>query len=187
MNALTISLQTYGTRPGCAILSISAVPFDLHTGIIGKHFFMPIDLDKSINLGFHIERQTIEWWQLQQKEFYEINHSGFLGPDQVLHTFNMWIEDTFKGQPFFVYGNSMRFDLGILQEAYNKLKIHYPFDYYWERDFRTLVHLADWSRKIRHSIPHENDPHPVSECVWQAKVIFHIIRHAEHALRVQPG
>lgn len=183
MNTLVVNLQIYGTRPGCAILSITAVPMDINSGVIGEAFFCPINLDKSVEAGFHIEREAVNWWKEQDGEFYRVNHSGVLGPYEALEAFNAWINHVFDGQPFTVYGNSMHLDFSILHEACKRLRLPYPFDYSWERDFSTLVHIAEWSRKIRNSIPTSNlKDHPADECIWLARVIYHIHAYANNLL-----
>lgn len=183
MNTLVVSLQTYGARPGCAILSISAVPMDIYTGQLGNPFFCAINLDKSLEAGFHIEREAVNWWKEQDKDFYQVNHSGVLGPYEAIESLNEWVRGVFGDEPFFVYGNSMRFDFSILHEACMRLRLPYPFDYYWERDFKTLVNIADWSRKIRNSIPTSTlRDHPEDECIWQARVIYQIHAYANNLM-----
>ena len=177
MNNLVIDTKTYGTEPGCVILSIGALQFDVETGEEGAKFYRAIDLKKSLLMGFHQEQKSIDWWKEKSTDAYILAHAGTQSPTTVLEAFNRWIDNTFEGQPFYAYGNSSRFDLGILHEAYRKCGLVYPIDSYHEKDFRTLYTLNDWTRSVRWTTPFEGLKHdPVCDCRHEARVISTIMK-----------
>ena len=47
-----------------------------------------------------------------------------------------------------IWGNSPRFDLGILQDAYRALNMKIPWDFRKERDVRTLVSFIPEIKKF---------------------------------------
>jgi len=61
---LMIDLETLGTIPGSAILTIGACFFDQ---VIGHQFYKPVSLKSQIRYGFTIDPETINWWSRQNK------------------------------------------------------------------------------------------------------------------------
>lgn len=142
MQNLMIDIETLGSKPNAVILSISAVEFDLKTGKTGSVFNKNICIDSCIEAGLKMEHNTILWWLNQDKEAQNkiTQHTGS-NLKNVLRQFGMWIHDNF-GNNAIVWGNSARFDLGILDAAYTACKMNLPWKYYSERDVRTLVAFA---------------------------------------------
>lgn len=175
-NHIVIDLETYGVTPGSVVLSIGAVQFDPFTGISGKKFFQAINIQKSILLGFHKETKTIDWWKQQSTDAYMLAHSGTESPVTVLKRFSAWFNKVADGQPVYVWGNSAKFDLGILCAAYRLCGLPYPIDSFLERDYRTLYTQAEWTRNIRWETPFQGLKHdPVNDCLHAAKVISGIL------------
>ena len=168
-----IDLETYGVKPGCVILSIGAVAFDRATGEAGARFYKSINLNQSILAGFHQEEKTVDWWKRQSVDAYLLSHNGKESPSVVLRSFSKWISEIFTDQPPYVWGNSARFDMGILSAAYDICKLEYPIDPFYERDYRTLTSLMP---DVRWSIPFEGLKHdPINDCLHAIKVCSHII------------
>jgi hypothetical protein len=66
-----------------------------------------------------------------------------------------------------VWGNSARFDLGILEVAYTACKMVIPWQFWNERDVRTLVAFAP---EIKANEPFLGDKHdPLHDCLHQIK------------------
>lgn len=59
-----LDLETLGTKPGCVVLSIGAVAFDLD-GTVRGEFYRNIDPDDCLSLGLTVERATVQWWGRQ--------------------------------------------------------------------------------------------------------------------------
>jgi hypothetical protein len=64
MKDIMLDLETLGTKPGGIILSIGAAQFDLKKGLIDADntFYENIQISDSVEKGFTITGETIEWW-----------------------------------------------------------------------------------------------------------------------------
>jgi hypothetical protein len=64
-----------------------------------------------------------------------------------------------------VWGNSARFDLGILSDAYNTVKLPIPWDFRKERCVRTLVAFAPEVKEaeVNTGVAHD----ALADCVFQ--------------------
>jgi hypothetical protein len=166
-NNLMIDIETLGTKPGSVILSIAAVEFDLTTGKIGAIFHQNIDIDSCIEAGLKMQKDTIIWWLNQSKEaqLKVTQHTG--NPlRNVLRSFIQWCND-YNFSTIKVWGNSARFDLGILESAFDAFKMPLPWKHYNECDVRTLVMFAP---EIKEETEFEGVKHtPVDDCKHQIK------------------
>jgi hypothetical protein len=134
---LMIGLETLGTGVDSVILSIAAVEFCLQTGKTGRCFYREIDLESSMGWGFKIDADTLKWWINQGDEAKKI--FGDTGKVEV-YTALAAFRDFSVNHEFF-WGNSARFDLGILNWAVERMSIDVWWDFRNERDLRTLVGL----------------------------------------------
>lgn len=138
-----LDIETLATVPGAVILSIAAVEFDIETGKTGREFFWKIDLKDSMENGFIIDPETLLWWLEQDPEVLKqnIKPDGMTKPlrmvmEDIVHTFNYSLDKDIQ-----VWGNSNRFDLGILIPYVQKVTNTPIWKYSKERDVRTLVSL----------------------------------------------
>lgn len=138
-----LDIETLATVPGAVILSIAAVEFEIETGKTGREFFWKIDLKDSMANGFHIDPDTLLWWLEQDPEVLKqnIKPDGMTKPlrmvmEDIVHTFNYTLDKDIQ-----VWGNSNRFDLGILIPYIQKVTNTPIWKYSKERDVRTLVSL----------------------------------------------
>src|ERR1700722_9462483 len=63
-----IDLETLGSTPGCAILSIGAVEFCPALDVLGKELYVNIDLQSCFSYGLSAEGQTFYWWLKQSDQ-----------------------------------------------------------------------------------------------------------------------
>ena len=135
---LMIDIETMGNKSYSVILSIAAVEFDIKTGKTGRHFNMAIDMQTCIDSGLRVSGDTTMWWLDQTKEAQnKILTAEKFHLSKVLVDFSKFCKD----QNYFVWGNSNSFDLGLLQNAYEKCFLPAPWRYTKELDVRTLVFL----------------------------------------------
>lgn len=142
---LMIDIETLGTKPGCVILSIGAVAFNLDTGRTGPEFYDIISLESSVDAGFTIDPKTLVWW-LQQKtsslKDIIIENKPITSKSQfhmVMRNFYDFIQNLDIFMELEVWGNSNRFDMGILEPYFSKAGLGLPWQFRNERDVRTLV------------------------------------------------
>jgi DNA polymerase III epsilon subunit-like protein len=132
---LMLDIETMGTESFSSIVSIGAVEFDPETGETGKEFYANIDLQSCLDCGLTVSASTINWWLKQSEQARKDLTKG-----KVLSLAAALLEfANFCNKDYEIWGNSARFDCGILQNAYTKLNLSLPWDYRKERCVRTLV------------------------------------------------
>ncbi len=171
MKHLMLDLESVGNKSFAAIISIAAVQFDLETGKTGKEFHIHVDLQSCVNAGLNIESGTFLWWLNQntysiryvldgQKNSYPLHHA--------LSNFRDFLNDV---KPEHIWGNGVRFDLGLLINAYTACGEDFPWHQNIERDVRTLVSFAP---EVKENMPFEGVKHnPIDDCKHQIKYCNH--------------
>jgi hypothetical protein len=151
-----LDIETLGTQPGAVIISVAAVEFDLETGKTGREFFWKIDLVDSMKHGFIIDPNTLLWWMSQDPKVFKQN----ITPDGNTQPVNLVVNDMINVLKYSldkniqIWGNSNRFDLGILLPYIKTVTVEPVWKYSKERDVRTLAALK---------------PEIKGECVAKAK------------------
>ena len=138
MKHLMIDIETMGNESFSSIVSIGAVEFDINNGETGREFYVKIDLQSCIDEGLIMNASTVMWW-LKQGEAAR-NELG-TGEVETLRNALFKFSDFFT-EDYQVWGNSARFDLGILENAYSKIGKPIPWKFWNERDVRTLVSFS---------------------------------------------
>lgn len=147
-----IDIETLGRTPGCAIIQIAAVPFNINTGKISKDIFkMSIGKGPQLKNGFTSCPNTIKWWNKENKKLFEElssskNHYVLVG-----RKFQQYFRSLIGHQKIRVWGNSNRFDLGIIEGWYQKSIGNTTFQPFWntwlENDCKTLTNLKPLIKK----------------------------------------
>ena len=162
-NHVMIDLETMGNDSYSSIVSIGAVNFDIETGETGKEFYIDVSFQSCIDFGLGINASTIIWW-LGQNEEARQKLSNFI--------------ESCGGKDVQVWGNSARFDMGLLQNAYQKIKIPYPWDFRKERCVRTLLALKPEAKK---AVPNVGVAHdPVDDCLFQIRYCVEVWKSLNH-------
>lgn len=141
-----LDLETLGTKPGCAIVSIGACVFNMEG--VQEKFYRPIDVTKKIAQGhLAMEPGTIVWWMGQSPEaravFVDQTHVSTY--DAITDFKNWWVDKALKypGDGEYIWCHGASFDAPILEAVYNAIGHQAPFKFYNIRDTRTLYGLAD--------------------------------------------
>lgn len=146
-NHLMIDLETMGTQPTAAIVSIGAVFFDPETGELGDEFYEVIDLHSAMSLpGTTVDADTIKWWLKQSSEARsEIVKDGSSHLGYVLLMLAAFMRSYGAISSLKVWGNGASFDNIILRSACERAEIKaYPDIWCWynDRDVRTMVEIG---------------------------------------------
>lgn len=128
-----LDIETLGLEPGAVILSIGAVRFD--TDGLGSEFHGNIDLVSCEDAGLTVDADTLQWWLDQDGEVQHVLTGGEALED-VLEDFGGWYGDAEE-----VWANSPSFDCRLLEAAYDAVGLESPWNFWSERDFRTLKEL----------------------------------------------
>lgn len=161
-----VDLETLGTQPYSPILSIGACAFRLdEAGPIVDVFYQAVDLESSLDLGMRPSGGTIKWW-VQQDE--AARARAFHDPEAVklplaLDAFTDWL----NSRPLKMWGNSARFDLGLLEAAYKLCSKEVPWQFWDERCYRTVKSLpgAKKVNLLRFGIHHNALDDAISQAV----------------------
>jgi hypothetical protein len=138
LDNVMIDIETLGTKPGSAILSIGAVMFG--SSGLGDTFYQPVSLQSCTNLGLKIDAHTVAWWMKQSDE---ARHAAFrdnaLSLPVILMRFSEWFVAQNARYP---WCHGATFDVPILEAAYEACGMLAPWKFYDVRDTRTLYDLA---------------------------------------------
>lgn len=138
---LMTDLETYGTKPSCAVFSIGAKCFNptkpTHNAPV---FYTEISLQSCLDIGLKTEQSTLDWWK---------EKGGVPNGDTHIHNaignFLLWLSNLSiltNEKVTTIWANSPSFDYVILKYIIDHLGLQWPYPYYIERDVRTLKELA---------------------------------------------
>jgi len=159
MDRVMVDIETLGLKPGSAILSIGAVKFD-KSGI-GETFERNISLESCKDAGLEINPDTLEWWLSQDGDVQHVLTGGIPLTD-ALEAFSQ-----FYGNSSEIWAFSPAFDCVHLQTAYDAVGIVEPWDYYEQRDCRTLLNLPQAVEMEQDGNEHD----ALDDAVYQARQV----------------
>ena len=138
---LMLDIETLGTESNSAILSIAAVEFDLVSGKTGETFYEKVDLQSCLDAGLKVNGSTLSWWANQTPEALK---EVFSDEGRSLKNVLSDLKEFCKDKDYHVWGNSARFDCGIVTDAFRATGVSNtpPWDFRKERCLRTLVSFA---------------------------------------------
>ena len=151
MSDIMLDLETLSVRPNAVILVIGAIKFNKGETWPEKitdkelkkrdYFYTRITIDSCTAVGMHIDPDTQKWWSEQEADIkYEaLEHPNRLPIEKALIDFRSWI----GGNEYIkVWGNGSSFDCTILGEAYKQCNMKIPWNFWLERDLRTIMDLG---------------------------------------------
>ncbi|MDP0879626.1 exonuclease [Klebsiella variicola] len=171
-----VDLETMGKKHNASIVAIGAVVFDPATGSIGESFYKVVCLESSVNWGAVIDPSTVIWWLKQSSEA----RSAIVNDDaipllDVLLQFREFVSDNVAGgsKKAQVWGNGASFDNSILRSSYDCIAEDYPWEYWNDRDVRTMVELGQAiGFDPKTTIPFEGDRHnALADAIHQARYV----------------
>jgi len=139
MRDIMIDIETLGTVPGSAIISIGAVAFDARTALIGDDLFVSISPTDAVNAGLSMDPKTVSWWMTQSDAARAEAFAGTTSLQVALVVLGEWI---IAQDPERVWAKPPMFDLTLLEAAYGKLGMQTPWHYRTPRELRTLLDLS---------------------------------------------
>ena len=135
---IMLDLETMDTGSNAAIVAIGAVVFDRALNKIVHRFYTGVSLQSAIDVGCTVNGDTVMWW-LKQKEAARnaLLFGANLSLSSALHHFTEWLDNYTNGNRR-VWGNGSDFDNVILANAYKRCKLLVPWQYKYNRCYRTL-------------------------------------------------
>ncbi|EMB9107367.1 3'-5' exoribonuclease [Klebsiella pneumoniae] len=171
-----VDLETMGKKNNVPIVAIGAVVFDPATGSIGESFYKVVCLESSVNWGAVIDPSTVIWWLKQSSEARSaiVNDDAIPLQDALLQ-FREFVDDNVAGgsKKAQVWGNGASFDNSILRSSYDCIAEDYPWEYWNDRDVRTMVELGQAiSFDPKTTIPFEGSRHnALADAIHQARYV----------------
>ncbi|HBQ0838602.1 TPA: 3'-5' exoribonuclease [Klebsiella pneumoniae] len=171
-----VDLETMGKKHNAPIVAIGAVVFDPATGSIGESFYKVVCLESSVNWGAVIDPSTVIWWLKQSSEARsEIVNDDAIPLQDALLQFREFVSDNVAGgsKKAQVWGNGASFDNSILRSSYDCIAEDYPWEYWNDRDVRTMVELGQAiSFDPKTTIPFEGSRHnALADAIHQARYV----------------
>jgi hypothetical protein len=159
-----IDLETMGTTPDSAIVSIGAVIFDPRYGVINMPgFYVELDWDEQ---GRGVCPKTQEWWNQQSEEV----RSALDGIDElrpILRDLAKWLPKDCK-----VWANGPTFDISMLEDAYEQFSMYIPWKFWNIRDCRTILDMYESKRGgTNRAMVRENLHNALSDAIFQAEQV----------------
>lgn len=168
-----LDIETLGTTPGSVITHIGAAV----VGHPNKVFEVYIDVDDAQREGLSIDWATV-MWRMQNASPAELVND-FLDTERVglraaLSRFADWYAMDAHGEE--LWGNGSVFDVGLLEAAYDAVRMPRTWGHRSVRCFRTMrsMHpqVAEPTRILR---PH----HALHDAIHQAEHLYRILDHAQ--------
>lgn len=169
MNDVMLDLETMGTGPNAAIVSIGATEFDVATKKLGRMFYRCIDLRSAVDSGGVIDADTVIWWLKQDDEARKAIYDNVTNLRAALHDFSFWLgpnKDRIK-----MWGNGAAFDNVILAQAYQRAGIDVPWSHWNDRCYRTIKSMRP-DKKITRAGTYHN---ALDDAVSQALHLMEIL------------
>ena len=169
---IMVDLETLGSVPGCAMLSIGAVVFDATQGALGDDFYCVVDRASCAEAGLHECGDTLAWWGKQSLDARDVIDQA-RGPlarplREALEDFNAFVLRQSRAAR--VWGNGADFDNAILSAAFRSVGMKPAWPFWQNRCYRTLKGLHPGIKLDRIGVHHN--------ALDDAKV------QARHAMRI---
>lgn len=169
-----LDLETMGTDPYSPVIAIGAVRFAMDSLDMEDNFYQAITLESCMDVGLKPDASTIIWW-LEQSE---AARAMFTDPTAMalpaaLDAFTDWL----NSRPDQLWGNSARFDCGLLEACYKACGKVVPWDHWNERCYRTIKQLpkAKEIKVVRSGTHH----HALYDAISQARHLQAIWNYLE--------
>ena len=163
-----LDLESLGTRPDCAILTLGAIKFDPYNlDKFGDGIYFRIDVDEQLALGREVQEDTLEWWMRQAEDVREeaLGESDRISLTSMYQQLNRFLVGVNN-----IWCQGPAFDIVILENIYRQMSWPTPWQFWQIRDSRTLFGV--------HGDPREKNKvglhNALEDCVSQATAVQQI-------------
>jgi len=164
-----LDLETMGKGENAVITAICATAFDITTGKRDRIFYEKIDIQSCLKLGMEVDGSTIYWWLFQDEAARKELLYNTKTIEVAIARLSEWMGYIAEFQ---IWGNGASFDLPKLKNAFVKCGYNVPWNYYNERDMRTMVMLRP---EVKERMPFMGTKHNAkADCRFQIDVVSEI-------------
>ena len=176
-NDVMLDIETLGTQPGCAVVSIGAVLFNRPNSYVGPTFSANISIvDLIDNFGFSVSGGTIQWWLNQSSEAQAGLLEGSVNVVHALMDFARFVTDDHDGgcdERVRVWGNGAGFDNVLVRQMYERMRLQAPWKFWNDRCYRTLKNENDKAKELLPTAAESNVAHrALDDALWQT---YHLL------------
>jgi len=163
-----IDLESLGTRPDCAILTLGAVKFDpFEVDRFGDGLYFRIDVNEQLELGREVQEDTLEWWGRQAEDVREeaLGETGRISLTDMYQQLNRFLVGVNN-----IWCQGPAFDIVILENIYRQMGWPTPWQFWQIRDSRTLFGVHGDPREKNKAGLHN----ALEDCISQAQGVQEI-------------
>lgn len=171
-----LDLETLGTRPGDAVISVGIQLFDAKAGKLGPGFKVNLSIEEVMGAGFGATGSTIKFWIKQSEAATKAaleNPSalvqGLMSVADLLTDGEGGVNDSIK-----VWGNGAAFDNVLLREMYQRLNLREPWEFWNDRCFRTMKGELDPTKNLQPEFVGEKHD-ALADATHQARWLINIL------------
>ena len=170
-----LDLETMGTRPGDAVISIGAQLFDRKAGTLGPGYKINVDIEQVMDMGFGATGGTIKFWIEQNEAATKAALENPVSVHQALQLFADILTDDEGGvnNEIKVWGNGATFDNVLLRSMYERLGLLTPWKFWNDRCFRTMKAVHDPDKNLQPEFVGEKYD-ALADATHQAKWLINI-------------
>lgn len=178
---VVLDLETLGTEPGCKIIQIGAVSFQVKPEdkslLVLDTFNALIKRHSEKQSLFQEEADALAFWARQPASAQEVISTGNEDITEAIERFTIWLAAQRNHNPqkhLNLWGNSPSFDCVLLKHVITKLGYAVPWQFYEEFDIRTIYNLykqiknEDPKAKIKRQHAHD----AVGDCIFQIQYLL---------------
>lgn len=189
-DAVALDLETLGTDPGDAILSIGMVEFNTATGEQGAEFFCSFDEGEWLRAGYTFRQSTKEWWAKpgleDARRFLTVSQMGMA---EGLEAAYQWLARRDLGGGLWSRGymDETMLKLAIRRE----LGIEDPWHYRAASDARTLLRSIETIDPVGHYFGYQDiefvgtPHHALHDAQHEAKLVVAALKGLEVCMSVK--
>lgn len=154
MTHVMIDAETLGLTPNSVVLNFAMVSMDFERAAVEPEIYDsgPISINSCQKFGLKIDGNTIDWWLTRSPDAIKAlgrSNSVHRSLQVVAKEALEWLSLMNKNNNLRVWGNSARFDLGLMDNVALRAGLKLPWDYRKEMCYRTIASLYPESPRNR--------------------------------------
>ena len=164
-----VDIETMGTEPGAALLSLAAVLFEPRGQRVEETFLRNIELQSCLDAGLRVGAPTVYWWLTRSDAARLALLKDRVPLSNALNDFSQWFKDTGASK---IWSHGATFDVVIVETAYRALGLNPPYKFRDARDTRTLFDLA----RVEYTENEETAHQALADALRQAEFVQNAYR-----------
>ena len=177
-----LDLETLGTGPTSAVISIGAAAFDPwgKADSITQTFDQHVNIESAMKYG-RVDAGALKFWVLHAPDSARValrvgQREKAVDLDEALIGFTDWLNfavrpDGALTDSVCVWGDGATFDNVLLRNAYTVTGLDCPWGYRMDRCFRTLKNMSKYKPKTFDGTAHDAADDARHQALWLQKIV----------------